>query len=278
MLRAIGVIIVIVLAATALGMTGARSSPTAARPVPSPMFDPNNVVLIRESFSLDGGRYTEVYLGKLHFLRTVERPDSIIERLPANSPFAKLLGPNLGSIWVKGAAVARVREPFADERSSARINAIMDGDGFNQSVQEDVPSVLIRLGVTPPFSKLTTPNDKPVWINGAKVIRVTESAERLGTTAIDLGFGISSAVKEDVLSVIERLGLMELCAKLTRPDGKPVWISGTSVIRVRAPVPGENPKVRSLLQLPFGLQGVTEDAATARSLINAHGGNVGSAP
>jgi hypothetical protein len=278
MLRAIGVIVVIVLAATVLGMIGARLSPTAARAVTSLMFDPNNIVLIRESFSINGGRYTEVYLGRFHVLRTVERPESIIERNPANPPFAKFLGPNLGSIWIKGVAVARVREPFFDERSSARINAIMDGEGFSQPVREDVPSVLMQLGVTPPFVKLTTPNDKSVWINGAKVIRVTESSERPGTAAIDLGFGISSAVKEDVQSVIERLGLMELFAKLTRPDGKPVWISGASVMRVRAPGPGQNPKVRSLLELSLGLQGVAEDVPTARSLINAHGGNVQSAP
>jgi hypothetical protein len=47
--RAIGVIVVIVLAATALGMMGARSLPAAARAIPFPTFDPNNIVAIRLS-------------------------------------------------------------------------------------------------------------------------------------------------------------------------------------------------------------------------------------
>lgn len=64
-------------------------------------------------------------------------------------------------------------------------------------------------------------------------------------------------------------------AKLTRPNGAPVWINGFAVGSVRPPLPGEYAaEVRSVIQVGKMHQGVKETVAQATALLRAHGGRV----
>ena len=78
-------------------------------------------------------------------------------------------------------------------------------------------------------------------------------------------------------ALVARLGVNPLLAKLTRPDRSPVWVKGSAVTSLRAPLsteeqgPGE---VNTVLQVGSHSQSVREDLAAVRGIINAHAGNV----
>jgi hypothetical protein len=82
---------------------------------------------------------------------------------------------------------------------------------------------------------------------------------------------------EPAQELIARLGVNPPLAKLTRPDLSPVWIKGAAVTSVRAPLPTEQQgpgEVNAVLQVNSLRQAVHEDVPTARSIIDAVGGNV----
>jgi hypothetical protein len=76
--------------------------------------------------------------------------------------------------------------------------------------------------------------------------------------------------------LVARLGVNPPLARLIRPDGSPVWVNGSEVNSVRAPVPTEQGpgQVNAVLQVGSFHQAVQQDVPTARAIINAHGGNV----
>jgi hypothetical protein len=66
-------------------------------------------------------------------------------------------------------------------------------------------------------------------------------------------------------------------AKLTRPNRTPVWIKGSAVTTLRAPIPTERqgPGVVNAVVILGDLhQAVHEDLATAERVLNAHGADV----
>jgi hypothetical protein len=82
---------------------------------------------------------------------------------------------------------------------------------------------------------------------------------------------------ESADGLVARLGINPLLAKLTRPDSSPVWVKGSTVTSVRVPIPTEQQgpgQVNAVLQVGSLHQTVHEDVPTARSIINAHGGNI----
>jgi hypothetical protein len=67
----------------------------------------------------------------------------------------------------------------------------------------------------------------------------------------------------------------KMLATLTRPDGSPVTVDGTSVDSIRAALPDEYaPGVQTVIGIGHIQQGVREDIATVESLIGSHGGRV----
>jgi predicted acylesterase/phospholipase RssA len=65
-------------------------------------------------------------------------------------------------------------------------------------------------------------------------------------------------------------------AKLTAPNGKPVWIKGPAVVSVNADSARFYAQgVQSVVSLGFQSQGVTEGVAKAKSIINSNGGKLG---
>src|SRR4051812_16883055 len=60
-------------------------------------------------------------------------------------------------------------------------------------------------------------------------------------------------------------------AKLTRPNGKPVWIDKTSVASIRAALPGEYASnVKSVITVGRVKQGIRETATAARAALRVH--------
>jgi hypothetical protein len=85
---------------------------------------------------------------------------------------------------------------------------------------------------------------------------------------------------EDAAALAARLGVDPPLARLTRPDMTPVWIKGSAVSAIRAPLPTERQgpsgvnAVVILGDLEQLHQAVNEDLATAERVLNAHGAHV----
>jgi hypothetical protein len=64
-------------------------------------------------------------------------------------------------------------------------------------------------------------------------------------------------------------------AKLTRPDGGPVWVNAAAAISVRAPIPGEYASgVQSVVKFGRSEQGVRESVAMVKRTLRSHGAAV----
>jgi len=76
-------------------------------------------------------------------------------------------------------------------------------------------------------------------------------------------------------SVEGRKGTGRLLAQLTRPNGEPVLVDCSAVVRVRAAMPDEYaPGVLSVVTIGKIRQGVREAPAKATAIIRAHGGAI----
>ncbi|MBV8800759.1 MAG: lytic transglycosylase domain-containing protein [Alphaproteobacteria bacterium] len=63
--------------------------------------------------------------------------------------------------------------------------------------------------------------------------------------------------------------------KLTRPNGKPVWIDGSKVASIRRALPGEYARnVKTVITVGSRQQGVRETVAMAKASLRAHGASV----
>ncbi len=82
---------------------------------------------------------------------------------------------------------------------------------------------------------------------------------------------------ENPALLVARLAVSPPLARLTRPDGTPVWIKGPAVTAIRAPLSTErqDPGAVNALVILGGLhQAVREDVLAAQQVLNAHGANV----
>jgi hypothetical protein len=82
---------------------------------------------------------------------------------------------------------------------------------------------------------------------------------------------------EDAAALAARLGVSPPLAKLTRPDMTPVWIKGSAVGRIRAPLPTEQQApaaVNAVVILGDLRQAVHEELATAEQVLKTHGAHV----
>jgi hypothetical protein len=82
---------------------------------------------------------------------------------------------------------------------------------------------------------------------------------------------------EGAAALAVRLGVNPPLAKLTRPNRTPVWIKGSAVTTLRAPLPTERQgpgDVNAIVILGDLHQAVREDLSTAERVLNAHGAQV----
>ncbi|HYZ42646.1 MAG TPA: hypothetical protein VE687_18770 [Stellaceae bacterium] len=92
--------------------------------------------------------------------------------------------------------------------------------------------------------------------------------------AIDRGVLVTA---EAPSALVARLGVHPPLARLTRPDLTPVWLKGSAVTAIRAPLPTERQapgSVNSVVIVGGLNQAVHETVEAARAVVNAHGGAV----
>ena len=127
------------------------------------------------------------------------------------------------------------------------------------------------------MASLTTTNGAQFTFDPNSVIAVADHDAATGE-AVTCVYGLTAGVLkiyEAVVAFLARIGVTAKFATLTRPNGSPIWINGSSVSTIRAPLPGEyTAAVKSVISVGSLIQGVTEDPASATVQIDAHGGNL----
>lgn len=80
---------------------------------------------------------------------------------------------------------------------------------------------------------------------------------------------------EDAAALVARLRTALPLAKLTRPNSTPVWIKGSAVIEIRAPLaPEQQPGVKAVVIIGDLHQAVREDLAAASRILSSAGPGV----
>ena len=75
---------------------------------------------------------------------------------------------------------------------------------------------------------------------------------------------------EKAESLVARLSVNPPLGRLTRPNSTPVWVKGSAVTEIRAPLPSEQqPGVKATVIIGDLHQAVREDVASATSILSA---------
>lgn len=124
--------------------------------------------------------------------------------------------------------------------------------------------------------ELTTIDGTTITFNSDAVAVVTDHDER--GQPVTCVYGITKAelqMRESVPDFLGRLGISQAFAKLTRPNGTPVWINGKAVSSIRSPLLDEYAQeVMSVITTAALTQGVEETPDEVKAQIDAHGGKL----
>ncbi len=112
----------------------------------------------------------------------------------------------------------------------------------------------------------------------SKVVSALADHDANTGAAVTCVYGINEGVlhiSESVQAFMTRVGITKAFAQLTRPNGSPVWINGSAVSSICAPLPNEYvPAVKTLVFAGSLTQGVKEPPADVTKAINNHGGDL----
>jgi len=96
--------------------------------------------------------------------------------------------------------------------------------------------------------------------------------------AVTCVYGVTKEVlqiSESVQEFMKRVRITKDFAQLTRPNGFPIWINGSAVSSIRAPLPNEYVAgVNTVVFTDNLTQGVKESPADVIAAINDHGGDL----
>jgi hypothetical protein len=124
---------------------------------------------------------------------------------------------------------------------------------------------------------LTTTDGQQISFDPAAIVAVADRDANTGN-AVTCVYGLSPGIvkiDETVAAFLGRLGIAGKYAKLTRPDGSPVWINATAVSVLRAPLANEYPPVvKSVLRAGSLTQAVTQGPSIVKAAIEASGGHI----
>ena len=127
------------------------------------------------------------------------------------------------------------------------------------------------------MATLTTTDGIQITFVGKAVSALTDHDASTGE-AVTCVYGITnSALRliESVQAFMTRIKIADNFAKLTRPNGFPVWINGAAVSSIRAPLSNEYVMGVNTVIFANGLtQGVKEPPPDVTMLINSHGGGL----
>ena|SRR5215470_13685072 len=127
------------------------------------------------------------------------------------------------------------------------------------------------------MATLTTKSGAVITFVSSKVDVVADHNDSTGEAATCV-YGIPPImlmIDETVQDFMQRLQIEAHFARLTRPNGWPVWIRASSVSAIRSPVPGEYPAaVKTVISTDSLTQAVRETLAEATDALNARGGEL----
>jgi hypothetical protein len=127
------------------------------------------------------------------------------------------------------------------------------------------------------MADITTVEGLRILFDPAAIAAIAGSDGQTGATgAVIYGLGPEGlTVGESTAALIKRLSLASSLAKLTRPDGSPIWINGKSVSVARQPSPGEyQAQVQSVIFAGAIKQAVREMLDDVRQAIDRAGANL----
>jgi hypothetical protein len=127
------------------------------------------------------------------------------------------------------------------------------------------------------MAAITTVEGLRILFDPAAIAAIAGSDGQTGATgAVIYGLGPEGlTVGESTAALIKRLSLASSLAKLTRPDGSPIWINGKSVSVARQPSPGEyQAQVQSVIFAGAIKQAVRETLDDVRQAIDRAGANL----
>ena len=127
------------------------------------------------------------------------------------------------------------------------------------------------------MADITTVEGLRVLFDSAAISAVADSDIQTGAAgAVIYGLGPQGlVVSESTDALIGRLNLTSSLAKLTRPDGSPIWINGKSVSVARQPSSGEyEAQAHSVIFADALKQAVRETLDEVKQAVNPVGGNL----
>ena len=127
------------------------------------------------------------------------------------------------------------------------------------------------------MADITTVQGLRVLFDPGAISAISAGDQQTGAAAaVIYGLGPKGlTVGESTDALVQRLNLASLLAKLTRPDGSPVWINGKSVSVARQPAPLEYAaEVHAVIFAGALEQAVRETLDEVRRAINRVGGNL----
>jgi hypothetical protein len=124
------------------------------------------------------------------------------------------------------------------------------------------------------MATLQTTNGVEIRFDAQRVTEVASDAGGSGTTISGITEGTVHIAGAPV-DFLNRLGIRAQFAELTRPDNSSVWIRGTAVAWIRAPLRQEYPPdVQAVVNLGEGAQGVTQLVQETADRLNRAGANL----
>lgn len=127
------------------------------------------------------------------------------------------------------------------------------------------------------MADITTVEGLQVLFDVAAISAIAGSDGQTGATgAVIYGLGPEGlTVSESTAALVQRLNLAASLAKLTRPDGSPIWINGKSISVARQPAPGEYAaQVHSVIFAGAIKQAIRETLDDVRQAVNRVGGSL----
>jgi hypothetical protein len=112
----------------------------------------------------------------------------------------------------------------------------------------------------------------------AKTVSMLADHDANTGLAVTCVYGVTKEalqIRESVQEFLTRLRITNNFAQLTRPNGFPIWINGSEVSSIRAPLSNEFVKgVNTVVFTDDFMQGVKELPDDVVAAINEHGGDL----
>ena len=129
------------------------------------------------------------------------------------------------------------------------------------------------------MANLATTGGATITFVSATIDAIADHNDTTGA-AVTCVYGIPPTmlmVDETVQAFMQRLAIAADFAQLTRPNGWPIWIRGSSVTSLRPPAPGEfasEPTVKTIVAANSSSQAVRETLTECADALRKHGGKL----